>query len=369
MKNTRRALLKSLVFGGGSPSLVVVFLRGGVDGLNLVIPHFESEYYAIRPTLALKDTIKLDDRFGFNVNLRPLDPLYREGRLAVVHAVGSDDTTRSHFEAQDLMERAGASGGWVGRYLRARKGEVGALSAVSITPTLPESLRGAPSAAAMESIEEAALPDASDAFTKSLRVLYESDGSAVGRAGLTTLEVLDKVNRMKSAPMAEMYPDTGFGRRMREVARLLKADVGLEVACLEVGGWDTHYVQAPLLTSLASELSGGLAAFAKDLGSRMDRTMVVAMTEFGRRSYENGTFGTDHGRASVMFAMGGPVHGGRVITDWPGLGKEDLDGGDLKVTIDYRDILGEVVSRGLGHEDLTAVFPGTKPRFHGLMKC
>jgi uncharacterized protein (DUF1501 family) len=370
----RRSLLKSLVFGAAErPAVVAVFLRGGADGLGLVVPRADREYFSLRPTLAMKKPLPLDERFGFHPAFQPLQPFFRDQRLAVVHAVGSDDDTRSHFEAQDLMERAGrpeegASGGWLARHLRTRPGAPGAITSVAITPTLPESLRGAPSACAMESIEQVSLPEARPAFTEALRVLYESEASDVGKTGQATLRLLDRINAAKRAPMPEGYPDTAFGRELREVARLLKADVGLEAACLDVDGWDSHFAQAPLLTERITELAGGLAAFARDLGPRLDRTYVVVMTEFGRRAYENATLGTDHGRASVFFAMGGRVRGGRVIADWPGLGKDAMEGpGDLKVTIDYRDLLAEIVSRGLGNDRLAEVFPGVRPRFRGLL--
>jgi uncharacterized protein (DUF1501 family) len=370
----RRSWLKSLFFGSkGSPSLVVVFLRGGADGLNLVIPHFDKEYRKLRPTLALREWIALDDRFGWNVGFRPLEPHYREGRLAIVHAVGSDDSTRSHFEAQDLMERAGrpeegAAGGWLGRHLRSKPGSRGAISSVSITPTLPESLRGAPSACALESIDEVTLQGADSAFTGALRVLFEADTTGAGKTALATLQLMERIAAMKDLARPETYPATHFGRALCEVARLLKADVGLEVACLDLGGWDTHFTQGPLLSSLVEELAGGLAAFAGDLGARLDQTVIVVMTEFGRRAYENASLGTDHGRASVMFVVGGPVRGGRVVAEWPGLGGNALEGpGDLTVTIDYRDVLSEIASKALGNPNIDQVFPGFKPRFRGLI--
>jgi uncharacterized protein (DUF1501 family) len=370
--NPRRGFLRSLLFGGSDAAVVAVFLRGGADGLNLVVPAFEEDYYRLRPTLALRKTLPLDDRFGLHPALEPLHGLYRDGRLAIVHAVGSDDDTRSHFEAQDLMERAGrpeggVAGGWLARHLRTKPGSRGAVSAVAIGPTLPESLRGAPGACALESIEQVALPEASPAWTGALEALYLADGSGPGRAGRATFRLLERITRAKDAARPEGYPPTGFGGALREVARLLKADAGLEAACVDLGGWDTHFGQAAGFESLAGELAGGLAAFVRDLGTRMERTTVVVMTEFGRRSYENATFGTDHGRASVMFALGGPVRGGRVIADWPGLGEGLLEGpGDLAVTIDYRDVLAELVEKALGNPRAAEVFPGHVFRSRGL---
>jgi uncharacterized protein (DUF1501 family) len=371
----RRALLRSLCLGGGrASSLVVVFLRGGADGLNLVVPREEKNYFFYRPTLAVRDSLPLDGPFGLHPSLGALQPLFQEGRLAIVHAVGSDDDTRSHFEAQDLMERAGrpgdgVSGGWLARHLRSRPGGTGALSAVALGRTMPESLRGAPSACTMESIEEVSLPEAGPAFTRALRVLYESEPSGVGKAGRATFRLLERLHAARGAARSEAaYPEGEFGRGLSEIARLIRAEVGLDAACMDYGGWDTHFVQNAGFAAHVKTLGEGLAAFAADLGSRMERTLVVVLTEFGRRAYENGTLGTDHGRASVMFAMGGRIRGGRVITEWPGLEGGLLDGpGDLKVTIDYRDVLGELLERELGNPKLDAVFPGHRPRFRGLV--
>lgn len=368
---SRRALFKSLCFGGsGETAVVVVFLRGGADGLNLVAPVFEKDYVRLRPTLALRETLPLDGGFGFHPAFAPLHPLWKEGRLAIVHAVGSDDSTRSHFEAQDLMEHAGrpeegVSGGWIARHLRSKPGSRGAVAAVSIGPTLPEALRGAPGACALERIEQVALPEASSRFTQALEVLYQADGSGAGRAGQATFRLLERINRAKSAAPSGAYPDSSFGTSMRELARLLKADAGLEAACLDFGGWDTHFGQALGFHKQVTDLAGSLAAFEKDLAARMDRTIVVVMTEFGRRAYENETLGTDHGRASVMFAMGGGVRGRRIYGTWPGLGS--LEGpGDLPVTTDYRDILSELVVKALGNPNVAEVFPGRTPSYRGL---
>jgi uncharacterized protein (DUF1501 family) len=369
---TRRGFLGSLVFGGSETALVTVFLRGGADGLNLVAPTFEKDYYRLRPTLALRKTLPLDGRFGLHPALEPLHRLYTDGRLAIVHAAGSDDDTRSHFEAQDLMERAGrsdsgAAGGWLARHLRSKPGARGAVAAVAIGPTLPESLRGAPGACALESIEQVALPEASPEFTVALEALYRESGGGVGAAGQATFRLLERINRAKAAPAPPGYPDTGFGAALREVARLLKADAGLEAACVDLGGWDTHYAQDAGFSSLAGELAGGLAAFVHDAGPRMERTVIAVMSEFGRRTYENATLGTDHGRGGVMFVLGGPVRGGRVLADWPGLGDGLLVGpGDLAVTTDYRDVLAELLEKALGNPRIAEVFPGHATRFRGL---
>ena len=301
--------------------VVVVFLRGGADGLNLVIPQFERLYYDRRPTLAIRDGVRIDDRFSLHPGLRPL-----AGIASFVHAVGSDDSTRSHFEAQDRMERGGGAGGWMARCVGR-----GPLSAVAIGPTPPESLRGAASVAFESAAEFRFHGDA----TKLAR-LYDGD-DPLSRAGADTIETLRAVERISGEP----------GDGYAEIARLIRADVGVEMAHLDVGGWDSHFAQAAWGSQI-EDLGGRLAWLHGEIG---DRARIVVMTEFGRRAYENVSLGTDHGRGGVMIVMGSGIAGGRVVTDWPGLEEDRLDDGDLRVTIDYREILADVIDR----ED---VFPG-----------
>lgn len=375
----RRTFLRRLFFAppglSDRPALVVVFLRGGADGLNMVVPHFEKAYYSMRPTLSIakRDTLELDDRFGFHREFAPLMPLYRERRLAVVHAVGSDDESRSHFEAQDRMERAGrfedgTSGGWLARHLRSRGGGAGssAVAAIAMSTFVPESLRGGP-AAAIGSLEELAVGGGPnwEALRGALRTLYAGNDDAVEAAGRDTLEVMERLRGLQASKDVE-YPDGRFGRGLAQVAALIRAQVGLEVATVDLDGWDTHFAQGGFLASKIRELALGLAAFARDVGE--ERAIVVVQTEFGRRAYENASLGTDHGRGSVMFVMGAGVSGGRVATRWPGLDGGALDGpGDLSVTTDYRDVLAEVLSAGLGNTALERVFPGHVPRPVGVM--
>ncbi|MAD79474.1 MAG: hypothetical protein CMJ50_01340 [Planctomycetaceae bacterium] len=371
--------------------LVNVFLRGGADGLNLVPPHAEKAYYAERPSLALAQpnersadetsgVVNLDGFFGLHPGLRPLQPLYEQKQLAVVHAVGSHDQTRSHFEAQDLMERGSPvdqnlGSGWLARHLRTRAGDRSPLSAVAISDVLPESLRGSPGASAVRNVEAFSI-DLKDedraGFEKGLQTLYGREGGELGRAGLQVLETLGTVDRLRreanQADEAGDYPDGQFGDALRQVARLIKAEVGLEVACVDIGGWDSHFVQAGGFGGLASDLGQGLAAFAAELRPFWNRVTVVTMSEFGRRLHENVSLGTDHGRGGVMFILGGNVRGGRVVADWPGLAKDDLEGpGDLRVTTDYRDILGESVARRLQNEQVAKVFPGHTLREYGIV--
>lgn len=350
--------------------LVCVFLRGGADGLALVPPHGDPRLRSLRPTSYREDTIDLDGYFGLHPALSPLLPAFRAGELAIVHAVGSDDRTRSHFEAQDRMERAGAAGrrvasGWLARALAARGGAITSLTAVAMGTARPEALRGAP-AAVLESADAAGGLGAA-AWGASLARLWAGGGAleAAGRDALDTSRRLAALPE-ESAP-ARPYPEGAFGRSLRELARLVRADVGARVACVDLPGWDTHFVQAPGVAARAAELADGLVSFRADLGARSSRCTVIVMTEFGRRAYENGSLGTDHGRASVMLALGAGVAGGRVVSDWPGLSVADLEPpGDLRVTIDYRDVLAELLERRMSVTDVERVFPGHAARRLGV---
>ncbi len=380
--------------GPSGDVLVSIFLRGGADGLNLAPPHADDDYYKARPSLGIaapddrsageERAIDLDGFFGLHPRLKPLDRLYQAGQLAVVHAVGSEDQTRSHFEAQDLMEMAcpvdqKLGSGWLARHLRTCRGQHSPLSAVAIAEMLPEALRGSPGASAVRSVDDFAIHREGkqlEPFTAALGRLYQDAGGELGRAGDQLLETLETVERLRSEATAREgagnYPQGQFGDGLRQVARLIKAEVGLEVACVDIGGWDTHFVQGAtggLFGSLAAELGESLAAFWDDVRQFQDRVTVVTMTEFGRRLHENVSLGTDHGRGSVMFVLGGGIHGGQVVADWPGLGADDLEGpGDLRVTTDYRDILGEIVSNRLRNDRAAEVFPGHTLREHGLVR-
>ncbi|MBI3099166.1 MAG: DUF1501 domain-containing protein [Planctomycetes bacterium] len=396
---SRRALLRSLFFGlqpvKPGRTLVCVFLRGGADGLNMIVPHGDDRYYTLRPTLGVPRpddrtaddgrAIDLDRFYGLHPALAPLRPIYSAGRLAIVHAAGSDDQTRSHFEAQDQMEHGVrmnqiASGGWLGRHLRARNAaEERAMPPVALGTSIPESLRGAPAAATLTSLDDFSINTATGdlrGLAEALEALYSADSTAAAACGRETLEVMRRVERLKhgaDAPAhSASYPDHEFARGLRLVARLIQAGVGPEAACLDLGGWDTHFTQGAvsgLLPGLMRTLAESLAAFDADLGDSGERVVTVVMTEFGRRAYENVSFGTDHGRAGVMFLMGGSVAGGKVYGAWPGLGEDRMDGpGDLAVTTDYRDVLAEVVARGFGQSRLGDVFPGHTPSFRGVMR-
>jgi len=375
--------------------LVTLFLRGGADGLNLVAPVAEKAYYRARPSLAIaapddllaneaERAIELDSRFGLHPGLRPLYALYEQKELAIVHAVGSEDQTRSHFEAQDLMEHGSPvdqnlGSGWLGRHLRTRPGKRSPLSAVAISDTLPESLRGSPGASAVRNVDEFAIHgDEKERalFATALKHIYADSRDELGQAGRQVLETLDAVDRLRQETAendaSSAYPASRLADGLRQVARLIRAEVGLELACLDLNGWDTHFFQGAtdgLFGGLATELAGALAAFHEDIRSYWDRVTVVAMTEFGRRVSENVSFGTDHGRGGVLFLLGGAVRGGRVVTNWPGLENDDLEPpGDLRVTIDYRDILAEIVRKRLHNEHVDEVFPGYTPRDYDLLE-
>jgi uncharacterized protein (DUF1501 family) len=352
-------------------TLVVVFLRGAADGLTLVAPVADDNYHKFRPRLAVKtqDAVRLDDVFGLHPNLRALEASWKEGDLAVIHGAGGESDTRSHFEAQDLMEHGGvAAGGWLGRFLRARGPSQSPLAAVALSPTLPESLSGAPSAAAFESLREFAITDGRkggrpEDFARELQRLYALETDALRAAAGNTFEALRRIEAIdlnatpeNNAVYESKYP---FAQGLRQIAQLIKADVGLDAASIDLGGWDSHFTQQSLIEPLMLQLAGGLAAFRRDLGPRMATTTVVVMTEFGRRVAENSAFGTDHGRGGAMFVMGGGVKGGRVLGGWPGLKPDMLEGpGDLPVWNNYRNVLAAVLSQhGADSAGLAQIFP------------
>ena len=361
--------VQTFISGNGDQrqTLVVVFLRGGADGLNLVAPLEDSGYFKARPRIAItrQNALRLDGFFGLNPLLRDLEPLWKEGALAIVHACGSEDQTRSHFEAQDLMEHGGiVAGGWLGRFLRNRPGAMnGALSAVAIGAQMPECLRGAPSATVMRALDEFSMGKSAAPLQRELTKLYAAQTGMLGNAGRDTLDALARIERMRSTPYepahGAVYERDEFAQGLRQIARLIKARVGIEAASVDLNGWDSHFNQGAVMDPRMTQLAGGLAAFCRDLGGEMARTTVVVMTEFGRRVVENSAFGTDHGRGSVMFVIGGGVKGGgRVLGEWPGLKDDVLEGpGDLKVTTNYRNVLAPVLKRHNAGTDMARVFP------------
>ena len=418
---TRRVFLKNGAFAlvslGFAPSflartalaasarakrLIAIFQRGAVDGLNVVVPFGEQEYYNARPSIAIPRprplmssnqgssagdaAIDLDGFFGFNPRLQSLKPLWDARQLAIVHACGSPDSTRSHFDAQDYMETAtpglkATGDGWLNRYLQARAADAATpFRAIALAPQLPRVLQGAAPALAVNQLGQfgiragAAARDASALFEQAYGVSADSVLNGTGKEAFEAIRMLKAADPAKYEPEhGADYPRTPFGQALKQIAQLTKADVGLEVAFADVGGWDTHVNQGSAQGQLANRLDDfarAIAALAIDLGDRMDDTVVVTMSEFGRAVRENGNRGTDHGHANAMMIVGGRVRGGRVYGRWPGLSVDRrYDGRDLAVTTDFRDVFGEIVVRHLGLQDAHAVFPGYRvdaARFPGL---
>lgn len=349
-------------------AMVVVFLRGGADGLHLLAPHGDDGYHQARPTIGLKkeQCLDLDGMFGLHQGLAPLHSLWQDGRLSAIHSVGSEDETRSHFEAQDFMEHGGlAAGGWLGRFLRTRPdlGE-SPLTAVAIGSHLPECLRGAPSCTALQSLDQFGLGrHATPALINELARLYQQTPGMLGSAGANAIDALRRIEQINQKPYQEAngsrYQADTFSEGMRQIAQLLKAKIGLQAATINLDGWDSHLTQSAVTSGPIQRLAAGLSMFAKDLGAELlDRTTVVVMTEFGRRVSENSAAGTDHGSGSVMFLLGGAIPGGKVYGTWEGIDPSKLIGpGDLPVRTNYRDVLARLLTRISPDCAMSQVFP------------
>ena len=373
--------------------LIAIFQRGAVDGLSVIVPFGDKEYYRARPSIAIEHpgsgngaAIDLDGFFGFNPRLQPLKPFWDARQLAIVHACGSPDNTRSHFDAQDYMETAtpgvkSTSDGWLNRYLQARRIEQATpFRAVALTQQLPRVLQGTAPALAVNQLGQFGIRagQSSEMVAASFEAQFAAAADHVlnstGREAFDAIKMLKGVNPADYRPeRGADYPRSAFGQALQQIAQLAKADVGLEVAFADVGGWDTHVNQGSVQGQLATRLDDfgrGLAALVTDLGDRMEDTVVLTMSEFGRAVVENGNRGTDHGHGNAMIAIGGPVHGGRVYGKWPGLAaNQRYEGRDLAVTTDFRDVFGEIVVRHLGISDARSIFPGydVRPaRFPGL---
>ena len=354
--------------------LVVIFQRGGMDGLNVVVPFKDPAYYSLRPTIAISEpasggerALDLDGFYGFHPALAPLKDFYDRGQLAIVHAVGSPDNTRSHFDAQDSME-LGTPGvkntpdGWLNRTLASATRSSGPFGAVAVSPQTPRILAGAAPSLTLSSIEEFRVRDGSAAAA--LERLYANSIDPVFRRGGSTLfEALTQLRAVegKIPPSAAEYPAGRFALGLKQIARLIKADVGLELAFHEIEGWDTHVAEGGATGQMANrlkEFADGLAAFDRDVGDRIEDVVVLTMSEFGRTARENGSRGTDHGHANVMFVLGGKVRGGKVYGRWPGLAPEVLhENRDLALTTDYRAVCSEVLAHHLNRES-GKIFPG-----------
>ena len=364
--------------------LVVLFQRGAADGLNIVVPYREKNYYALRPTIAIaeKDVLDLDGTFGLHPAMASMKPLFDQGHLAVVHAAGSTDTTRSHFDAQDFME-SGTPGvkstesGWLNRALGeasrgAGKAQPSAFQAVAFGSQVPRTLQGRVPALALTNLDDFAVGGKGShptGISSAFEAMYDQSVDTVLHG--TGQETFEAVKMLHAADLARykpasgaIYPNTTFGSSLKQTAQLMKANLGVEAAFCDIGGWDTHQRQGAATGQLANrlrEFSDGIAAFWQDLGQEAEQVTLVTMSEFGRTARENGTQGTDHGHANVMFVLGGQVRGGKVYGEWPGLGDGELnEGRDLSVTTDFRRVLGEAVHTTLGSRNLDIVFPGSR---------
>ena len=378
----------------GKKKMVVLFQRGAMDGLNVVVPFAEPNYYHLRPTIAIPQprsggvdaALDLDGFFGLHPSLAPLQPLFQNGQLAIVQAVGSPDPSRSHFDAQDYME-SGTPGvkatedGWLNRALQVTPEEQSSpFRAVAFGPSLPRTLQGSAPAVSIPDLKQFKMYGSQQTVEGGFEAMYaQTVDQALHGVGKQTFEAIDQLKKINPESYQPEngadYPKSRFGQSLQEIAELFKADVGLEVAFLDSGGWDHHVNEGGVqgqLSNLLRDLGQGIAAFHQDMGDRMGDVVFVSMSEFGRTAHENGNRGTDHGHANCMFVMGGDVKGGKVYTRWPGMGEGQLhDGRDLAVTTDYRSVLSEIMTKHLGNSNLATVFPGfaNDPRqFLGMIK-
>ncbi len=369
--------------GGRRKTLIAIFQRGAVDGLNMVVPHGEQAYYDLRPGIAIpkpqpgsaEAALDLDGFFGLHPALTPFKSLWDSKRLAIVNAVGSPDNTRSHFDAQDYMEsatpgRKGTPDGWLNRYLQSKTDPTRSLfRAVSITQTMPRIMQGSAPTLTISNLADFTIRAgrSSASVQGGFEAIYDQSVNDVLRG--TGKETFEAVNFLKKANPSQYQPENGaqyprspFGNSLFQIGQLIKAGVGLEVAFTDVGGWDTHVNQGNSRGQLANRLqdfSGGISALATDLGKLMDEVVILTMSEFGRTVRENGNRGTDHGHANAMFVIGNNVRGGKVYGRWPGLKSDQLyEGRDLALTTDFRDVFGEVARKHLGSPNVQAVFPG-----------
>jgi uncharacterized protein (DUF1501 family) len=382
----------------GKKQLVVLFQRGAADGLNIVVPFGEQNYYRMRPSIAIREprrggadcAVDLDGFFGLHPSLAPLEPLFHKNELAIIHAAGSPDPTRSHFDAQDFMEsgtpgRKATEDGWLNRALETIPEEnVSPFRAVAMGANLPRMLRGAAPAIALPDVKQfkvmAQNSSQGQVAEGGFEAMYaQTVDHALRGTGAETFEAIDMLRR---ADPGKYQPENGadygknrLGQSLQQIGQLLKADIGTEVLFVDCGGWDNHVNEGGAqgqLSNLLKDLGQGMAAFRQDMGERMENIVFVTMSEFGRTAKENGNRGTDHGHANCMFVMGGDVKGGKVYGRWPGLDEGQLnEGRDLALTTDFRSVLGEILRKHNGVKDLAPVFPGfdnDPRRFTGLVR-
>src|SRR5215471_5055348 len=391
----KRTLAETLNATARRKTLIAIFQRGAVDGLNVVVPHGEHSYYDLRPNIAVakpdggaEAALNLDGFFGLHPALASFKPLWDSKRLAIVHASGSPDNTRSHFDAQDYMESAtpgvkSTQDGWLNRYLQAKADpEKSLFRAVSMTQNMPRAMQGKAETLAMSNLADFSIRagQSSAALQGGFEAMYDDKlvNDALRGTGKETFEAINYLKQVNPAQYkpenGANYPRTPFGNSLLQIAQLIKAGVGLEVAFTDIGGWDTHVNegnQQGQLSNLLRQFSQTIAALYTDLGERMDDVVILTMSEFGRTVKENGNRGTDHGHANAMFIIGNSVRGGKVYADWPGLKSDQLyEGRDLALTTDFRSVFGEIAEKHLGATNLKAVFPGydaAPGRFRGFL--
>jgi uncharacterized protein (DUF1501 family) len=382
----------------GKKQLVVLFQRGAADGLNIVVPFGEQNYYRLRPTIAIPQpkrggldaAIDLDGFFGLHPSLGPLESLFHKNQLAIVHAAGSPDPTRSHFDAQDFME-SGTPGvkatedGWLDRALQTIPEEnASPFRAVAMGPNLPRMLHGSAGAIALPDLKQFKVMPQSPAMANvaegGFEAMYaQSVDHALHGTGMETFEAIDMLKKIDTSKLppenGAQYPTNRLGQSMQQIGQLIRANIGVEVLFVDCGGWDNHVNEGGVqgqLSNLLKDLGQSLAAFHRDMGDKMQDIVVITMSEFGRTAKENGNRGTDHGHANCMFVMGGEVKGGAVYGRWPGLNDHQLnEGRDLALTTDFRHVVGEALTKHIGVKDLSTVFPGfdNNPRkFPGLIR-
>jgi uncharacterized protein (DUF1501 family) len=370
--------------GPAGDVLVTVLLRGGMDALYAVPPLGDPDYARQRAAFDASvpnrhEPTRLDDFFGLHWNFLPLMKLYERGLLAIVHACGPTQPLLSHFDAMRLLEQAstptGPKDGWLGRHLASQTNSSGsALRAISLTPTVPLVLRGVAGARAFGSLDDLRLElplGWKPGFMTALARLYAPGPdplAAVGRSTLTTLAAVDRLaTTLDPARDRQEVAFTVLGRQFQLVARLIRAEVGLEAAVLTLGGWDTHLAQAKEIERPMRTLALALEVFVDALGDHINRVTVVVLSEFGRRVAPNGAGGTDHGRGSAALVLGGGIRGGKVYARWPGMAADALDhDGNLPVTTDFRDVLAEIVDRRLRNPHVDRIFPGYTPSYLGF---
>src|SRR3974390_1207759 len=388
-----RAALGAVEPASRNKRLVILFQRGAADGLNIVVPYHEQAYYAMRPSINIprNQVVDLDGFFGLHPAMASFQPLWKQKHLAIVHAAGSPDPTRSHFDAQDFME-SGTPGvkatqdGWLDRALGTMPEEnASPFRAVAMGPNLPRMLQGGTGAIAIPDLRQFKVQPQSAAMASvaegGFEAMYaQSVDQALHGTGTETFEAIDMLRKLDPAKFppenGAEYPKSPVGQRLQQIAVMIKANIGLEVMFLDCGGWDNHVNEGNTqgqLANLLRDLGQSLAAFHQDMGDRMDDIVVVTMSEFGRTAKENGNRGTDHGHANCMFVLGGHLRGGRVYGKWPGLDDHQLnEGRDLALTTDFRSVVGEILVRHLDVKDLGPVFPGfdnNPRRFTGLIRA